>query len=423
MLALLRQRNFGLLWFGGLLSLIGDWLLMIGLPVYVYTLTGSALSTSMMLITGFVPNLLLGSFAGVLVDRWDRRKTMIISNALLAVTLLPLLAVHSQAELWILYIVQFCSGVFSQFVYPAEQALIPLLAGEEQLVAANSLRSISQNFSRLFGSALGGLLIVSLGLNGVVLLDALSFLSVCVMLALMRLPAHLQPREDLAGVAVVEQKLLGAWVEGLRLILRLRPLIIIFAMRALQCIGEGVFGVLLVVFVEKVLHYGAAVYGSLGSMQGIGSLLGGLFIGWIGKRVPSARLLGVCAFLFGLIDLLIINVPLFVPNLFLLWALFIVVGIPSLGMIVGMSSMLQELVDDSLRGRIFGAFQSVEALMVLIGMGLAGAFGDRLGAPLMLNIQGSVYALSGLFVLLTLAGTTSMLQKTATEKPLLQEGD
>ena len=78
MLATLRQRNFGLLWFGGLISLAGDWMLNIALPIYVYTLTGSALATGGMLIARLIPNLLLGSVAGVFVDRWDRRHTMII---------------------------------------------------------------------------------------------------------------------------------------------------------------------------------------------------------------------------------------------------------------------------------------------------------------------------------------------------------
>jgi MFS family permease len=108
--AILRKRDFALLWFGGLISQIGDWLLSIGLPVYVYMRTGSTIQTSIMLITGFVPSLLLGSFAGVFVDRWDRRKTMLICNLLMALALLPLLFVHSGRDLWIVYTVQFLSA-------------------------------------------------------------------------------------------------------------------------------------------------------------------------------------------------------------------------------------------------------------------------------------------------------------------------
>src|SRR5437899_2699002 len=194
MLAILRQRNFALLWFGGLISMTGDWLLRIGLPVYVYSLTGSALATSIMLITGFVPD---------------------------------------------------------------------------------------------------------------VLLDAVSFLFVCSMLSLMRLPAPLVKAEHAPAHVVREEKnLLREWLEGLQLIFRLQPLTILFLMLAVQSVGEGVFSVLLVVFVEKVLGYGAAVYGSLGSMQAVGSLLGGAIIGLLGKRYAPARLVGICTCLFGIIDLL-----------------------------------------------------------------------------------------------------------------------
>src|SRR5215471_8604057 len=98
MLTTLRQRNFALLWLGGLISQTGDWLLQIGLPFYVYVLTGSALATSIMLIVSFVPNFLLGSIAGVLVDRWDRRRIMLLANFLMAVGLLPLLLVHDQSS-------------------------------------------------------------------------------------------------------------------------------------------------------------------------------------------------------------------------------------------------------------------------------------------------------------------------------------
>ncbi len=146
-------------------------------------------------------------------------------------------------------------------------------------------------------------------------------------------------------------------------------------------------------------------------MQAVGSLLGGAIIGLLGKRYTPARLVGICICLFGIIDLLIINIPLFIPNLLIIWALFILVGIPGIGAMVGVYSLFQSLVADELRGRVFGAFITIEALMVLVGMGLAGLLGDHLGAPLMLNIQGSAYTLSGLLGLLTLGGMVKKQQE------------
>jgi MFS family permease len=174
-------------------------------------------------------------------------------------------------------------------------------------------------------------------------------------------------------------------------------------MLAVQSIGEGVFGVMLVIFVKLVLHGGAAVYGALLGVQAIGSLLGGLAVGQFGKRVTPARLLGVCTCLFGLVDLLIVDLPIFVKGgVALVGLLFVLVGIPGVGAIVSMQTLLQTLIEDRLRGRVFGAIQAVNALMMLIGITLAGLLGDRLGPVLLLNIQGSVYFLSGVLALLTL---------------------
>jgi MFS family permease len=125
-------------------------------------------------------------------------------------------------------------------------------------------------------------------------------------------------------------------------------------------------------------------------------------VGPLGKRISPVYLLGTSSLLFGLIDLLIIDIPIFVPSLLIVGILFVLVGMPGIGMSVGLNSLFQSIVEDKLRGRIFGTLFAVQALMALIGMGLAGALGDRLGSVPMLNIQGSVYTLSGLLVLFTL---------------------
>jgi MFS family permease len=130
MMATLRERNFALLWWGGLISLAGDWLLRTALPFYVYDLTGSALATSVMFMVGTVPGLLLGPVAGVFVDRWDRRRTLVVANLLLALTLTPLLLVRSADWLWLVYAVALVQSALVRFVVPAENALLPLLVAE-----------------------------------------------------------------------------------------------------------------------------------------------------------------------------------------------------------------------------------------------------------------------------------------------------
>src|SRR5690348_12853609 len=114
MLAVLRQRNFALLWAGGLISMLGDWLLFIALPFYIYNLTGSALATGAMFIAETLPIVVFGSIGGVFADRWDRKRTMIIAD-LLRAALLLLLAVQSPDWLWAIYLVVFVQSSVGQF--------------------------------------------------------------------------------------------------------------------------------------------------------------------------------------------------------------------------------------------------------------------------------------------------------------------
>ena len=388
-------------------------MLNIGLTAYVYLLTGSALATSVVLLANYLPSVLLGSIAGVFADRWDRRWTMILANLLLAIGLLPLLFVHDRSLLWLIYVVQFFEASIAQIVFPAENALIPNLVKEDELVPANALKSISMNVSRFAGAALGGLLVALLGLNSIIILDIVSFIFVCLMIWLIRMPVRSQAvstEETSAAVTSVSKQIVTQWLEGIRLVYRQRAVFILFIMLAMQGLGEGVFGVLLIVFVKNVLHGGSVAYGALLSVQAIGSLLGGVVIGPLSKRIPTVYLLGGGALLFGIIDLLIIDIPLLLPSLLLVGVLFILVGIPAIAMTVGLNALLQHLVEDALRGRIFGAYAALQALAVLVGMGLAGAFGDRVGAVPLLNIQGGIYALSGLMVLVLLSPLVSKLQ-------------
>ncbi|HEY0737259.1 MAG TPA: MFS transporter, partial [Herpetosiphonaceae bacterium] len=165
MLSLLRQRNFALLWFGALISLVGDWMIRVSLPIYIYQLTGSTLATGLMFMAGVLPQILLGSVAGVFVDRWDRKRTMVISNLLLALTLLPVLFVTSVDRLWIVYGISFISATIAQFFAPAEHALLPQLVGEKHLLSANALNILNNNLARLIGPSLGGAAAVWFGLH------------------------------------------------------------------------------------------------------------------------------------------------------------------------------------------------------------------------------------------------------------------
>jgi MFS family permease len=417
MIATLRQRNFALLWFAGLISLAGDWMLIVALPIYVYQLTGSTLATSSMFIAGRLPSLLFGSVAGVFVDRWDRKRTMVVANLLLALGLLPLLAVRSVDQLWVVYIVAFVESTIGEFFGPAENALLPQLVGEEQLVSANSLNSLNNNLARLIGPAVGGIAAGLLGLAGVALIDAVSFLIAGLMIALIAGAPRLAKMSTPPARKSIPQGLAAVWREwlaGLRLIRQRRTVTIIFALIAITSLGEGVFAVLFVVFVNKILGGGAAEIGWLMSAQAIGGLIGGVLVGWVGNRVPPSRLIGLGGVAFGLIDLAIFNYPAFFPGFLLAVVLFVVVGVPGVGMSTGINTLLQSAVADEYRGRIFGTYGTTAALLALLGTSLAGALGDRLGVVTVLNIQGGAYVVAGLVVLALLPGVQYLAAREQT---------
>jgi MFS family permease len=415
MFTILRQRNFALLWFGGLISMTGDWVLFIALPIYVYTLTGSTLATSAMFIAQRIPSLLLGSVAGVFVDRWDRKRTMVIANLLLALGLLPLIAVQSVDQLWIVYVVALIESALGQFFRPAENALLPQLVGEEQLIAANSLNTLNNNLARLAGPALGGVVAGLVGLPGVVLLDAASFLIAGALIALISgAPTRASRSVDAAPDAV------GAWVAvwrewlaGLRLVRHERPILVVFVMLAITSLGEGIMGVLFVVFVNRVLGGGALEIGWLMSAQAIGGLLGGLVVGSASRLFTPARLIGLSGILFGAIDLAIFNYPAYIPGILLGLILFAVVGIPGVGFMTGVSALLQTNVADQYRGRIFGALGTTQGLLMLIGTISAGALGDQLGVVTVLNMQGCGYILAGLIGLTLLRTAVPQIMPAA----------
>ena len=407
-IATLRTRNFALVWLAGLISLTGDWLLMIGLPIYTYTLTGSALATSVMFMAAMAPQFLLSSIAGVFVDRWSRKWTMIVTNVLLALGLLPLLLVHDTRTLWIVYVVALVDSIIAQFFSPAESAILPTLVREDQLVSANSLNALNKNLGRLGGPALGGLVVAWTGLSGVALLDALSFVIAAALVLGVSSASH-QPtataRSSGESVAQAEKGVLREWLAGLRLVPNSRVLRVYFVMFAAMGLGEGILSVLLVVFAESVLHGGAELLGLMMSAQAVGGLLGSLIVGPFGKRVSPYRLLGACAFVFGIVDLAIVDVPAFVPltaAVTVVLALFVAVGIPSVGLGIGIDSGVQMAVPNEYLGRIVGAATALMSLLMLVGMALAGTLGDRIGAVPMLNVQGGMYACSGLLVLLAL---------------------
>ncbi len=406
MLAALRQRNFALLWLGGLISLTGDWVLITALPFYLYGRTGSALATSAWLMAYLLPAALLGSVAGVFVDRWDRRRTMIACN-LARGTLLPLLLVAQVADaLWIFYVVAVCQAALGAFFGPAENALLPTLVSEAQLVPANALNALNNNLARLIGPPLGGVLFGLNGLPGVVLADSASFLIGGALIALVALsppparPPEIPPTPDARTTWDAAWR---DWLGGLGLIRRERLIAAVFAVVGIATFADSMNSALLVPFVDTVLGAGAQSFGWLLTVQALGGLLASAAIGRVERMLSPVRLLAFSLIGIGLMSLMLVAFP----SLTLALAFSALGGVPAVGYQVGMQTLLQRGVADAYRGRIFGALDTTNALLRLGGLGLAGGLGDVIGILPTLWVMGGLRGLAGVVALLAVPPSAS----------------
>jgi MFS family permease len=192
------------------------------------------------------------------------------------------------------------------------------------------------------------------------------------------------------------------WHEGLQLVKQERRVLGMFSLMAITSLGEGVFSVLFIVFVSQVLHGGVLELSWLMAAQAIGGLIGGVLIGHVIKGVHLSHLIGYSAIVFGAVDLLIFNYPRFIGGVVPGLLLFICAGIVGVGIFTGANTLLQNVVPDRYRGRVFGAIGTTSAILMLLGTALAGLLGNPRNVITVLNIQGSMYILAGAFVLFIL---------------------
>lgn len=399
-LALLRRRDFGLLWTGGLVSDTGDWLLLIGLPLYVLQVTGSSLGTAAVFIAGLLPTLVAGPLAGVLADRWDRRRTLVATSLIQAALLLPLLSVHGRDQLWIVYLVTAAEATLAQLFDPAKNALLPSLVERDQLVSANAMIGLNVNLGRLLGSSLGGMVMVTAGLPGVVIGDAVSFLVGTALIAGMRArPAIPAPP---VGSRTTPDGLVRQWLDGLAVTWGSHQLRWILVITAVSAVAQGLFVVLFVLFVTRTLHGDGTEVGLLRGVQAIGGLLGGILVGVIGMRLPAVRLLTWSLFVFGLLSLAMWNAPALTTAEPLYLGAFVAAGVPAIAIHNGLTALIQTGVADRYLGRAFGTFMTTFSGLQALGMLLGGLLADPVGVVPALNGQAALYLLCGLIALLTL---------------------
>ena len=391
----LRDRNFALVFSSSLVSDTGDWLLMIALPLYVFAATGSALGASTVFIAELLPVLVFGPVLGVLVDRFDHRRTMIALNLAQGLALLPLL-LTSPDRLWIVYLVASVQAGLAAGLQPARQALLPRLVLSPLLGSANSLVAVSDNLARLVGSPLGGIVFATLGLGGVVVMGVASYLVSAALLLLARVDAP-------AAVKLApEVGLLKDLVGGISTIRHTPPLGVVLIIECLAALAQGVFLVLFVVFVVRILGANDTEVGLLRGVQAVGGILGGLVVGLLIRRLSTRTLIGWGFLVFGSIALVTWNFAPVSTVVVVYVALFVAMGIPAIATTAGTITLVQGITPAGSIGRVVATKSTLALAAQGVGLVTAGILADRIGVLPILDTQAALYLACGILALLLL---------------------
>jgi MFS family permease len=392
MLEVLRIRDFRLLLTGQLLSNIGDWLLLVAAPFFVFELTGSALATGLTLTAESVPAMVLGPVAGVFTDRWDRRRMMITTDLLRAGAVASMLAVHSRGGVWIAYAALTLEAAFSQFFNPARRALVPNLVGRgPRLSAANALSQLVGGTIRLVGGPLGGLLYVLCGFDLVIVIDVAGYLASAVLNGLIRCPARPRsapvPTDRPSGAS---RRFRAELAAGLGHIARTRALPPLFGAAALFFTGNAMLTALLVPYLGGVLHAGARSLGLLFGALGLGYVIGGpvsrLVADRASDRTTIAASLGVLAAVFAAS----FNTPHLVWDV----ALFTLIGPPAVCFLVTADTSIARRTPDRMQGRVGSVYLALQGAATLLGMVLSSVLGQRVGIVDAMNVAAVLIAAS-----------------------------
>lgn len=360
-----RNRNFRLLWFGQLVSQLGDWFNTVAVYALLYEITHSATAVAAMMVVQFLPIAIVGPMAGVIVDRHDRRRIMIGADLVRGVAILGLLLADSASTVWIAYAAIGVSVAATGFFEPARSSTIPMVVDRADLLTANALSTASWSAMLAVGASLGGLVTALIGRDAAFLINSLSFFLSAALIAGIRMPPR-QPAPSHGGF--------GELAEGLAY-MRAHPAV---GSVALVKGGWSIAGgalLLLTVFGERIFPLGgsaAAGIGVLYAARGIGAAGGALLVNQIVGREPHRlrRAIAPAYFAAGTAYATLA----IAPNIWSAAATVIVAHIFGSLLWVASSVMLQLSVPDRYRGRVFAAeLFGVTLMQSAISFATAGA--------------------------------------------------
>jgi MFS family permease len=397
------DSSFSALWTGQLISLLGDRVHQVALAFLVLRATESPIAVGAVFLVSTLPNLLFGPIAGTLVDRWDHREVMIVSDLLRAgvVLLIPIAAVTNLA---LVYPLVFLVTTISIFFRPAKGAILPRLVATEDLVAANSALWVGETFADIGGYVLAGLFVALLGsqLPLAFWVDSVTYVASAILIAsIVVAPATRRVTGVVAGqVATGLRAFTGELREGWRF-LRTEPVLLANTLQSTA--GQfmlGIFLALTPVYASTSIHGSgfddATVYSFIEGSIGAGNLIGGFVIGLIGSRLALGRMVilgyvGTGAAVAGLA---------LTGNLTLAMGLAFGAGVGNLAFVIPSQTLFQRRTPPELMGRVLGLRFSLVFGAMTLAMGVGGVLGQAFGAGPVIGIFGVVTIVAGLAGLL-----------------------
>jgi MFS family permease len=377
----LRHRNFRLFFGGQSISLIGTWMTRVATGWLVYRLTGSALLLGTVSFAGQIPTFLLAPFAGVWVDRLDRRQVLVWTQTLAMAQSLLLAALTLSGRVTIHWVLGLSAlqGVINAFDMPGRQAfLVQMVDDKRDLGNAIAINSSMVNMARLVGPSLAGMLIAVSSEGWCFLIDGLSYIAVIASLLMMRVQARGAKRELASPLA----ELKDGWTYVSQSV-PIRTILLLFAVVSLMGMP---FVVLMPIFAARVLHGGPHTLGFLMGALGVGALVAALSMAarksvlGLGRMIPiAAGVFGVGLIGFGLSH-----------TFWLSMGMMLVTGFGMMQGMAGSNTIIQTIVSEDKRGRVMSYYTIAFVGMAPFGSLLAGAMAHVYGAPLTVMLNGAV---------------------------------
>jgi MFS family permease len=368
----LRHRNYRLFFGGQSVSLVGTWITRVATSWLVYRLTGSELLLGIVGFCGQIPTLLLAPYAGVIVDRSDRRRILVWTQvlSLLQSAALAILTLGNWITVTQILLLQVAQGLINAFDTPARQSMVvDMVEDRADVPNAIALNSSMVNGSRIIGPSIGGIVIAAVGEGWCFAIDALSYVGVVVSLLAMQLRTR-DPHPP--GVPILEDLRVG-----FRYVMASLPIRSALMLLAIVSIAGMPYTVLMPAVTAKQLHGGPNTLGWLMAAGGVGALAGGLYLASRESVVGLGRVILVGTFTFGaalIAFALTTNV----------WLAAVLLALGSAGFMTQMAAtntIIQTIVDERFRGRVMAFYTMAFFGSAPIGSLLGGMLADRLGAP------------------------------------------